>query len=284
MMKRRKSIPWTIFIFAIAVMALLWTLFPIYWMISTGLKTPLEVMNRPPSLWPVQPSLEGYAQIITGTVGVTPIYRFFINSVITSFATVFIATAFAVLAAYALSRLKFRFRKSVMMGVLMTQMFPMVVLLAPLYILYVRMDLLNTYRGLVLAFTSFALPFVIWMLKAFIDTIPQEIDQAAIVDGASTPRILWQITIPLIMPGIVATAVFAFLDAWNNLLFALTLVDEIGMRTLTPGLILAFDGEFKHDWSGMMATSSVVALPVVLVFILLQKYLIEGLTAGSVKD
>jgi multiple sugar transport system permease protein len=208
---------------------------------------------------------------------------FFMNSVINSIGTVLLAIVLAVLAAYALSRVKFRFRKAVSVGILTTQMFPLVVLLIPLYLLYKNPRLLNTYQGLILAFTSFTLPFSIWMLKGFIDSVPIEVEESAFMDGCTRLQILTRILLPLIIPGVVATGVFAFLDAWNNLLFPLMLVSKPSMKTLPPGMILAFAGEFKHDWGGMMATSVIVSLPVVVAFVLVQRFLVEGLTRGAIK-
>jgi multiple sugar transport system permease protein len=283
MMRRKNSTVFKIFLAAGTVLIFVWTLFPVVWMLSTSFKTPTAVFDKPPELIPRSPTISSYKKMVSGTVGVTPISRFFGNSVITSISTVAVATIFAILASFALSRLRFKLRGPVMLGILVTQMFPLVVLLTPLYILYMRLRLINTYLGLVIAFTSFTLPFSIWMLKGFVDTIPTELDEAAIIDGCGSFGVLGRIIVPLIRPGIMATAVFAFLDAWNNLLFPLTLVTDVSMKTLPPGMILAFGGEFKHDWSGMMATSALVALPVIAVFVILQRYLVEGLTAGSVK-
>ena len=283
MMHRKSSKIFKIFLLLGTVVILLWTLFPVFWMLSTSFKSATAVFDKPPEMFPSHPTLTAYKKMATGTVGVTPIMRFFANSVITSLSTVVVATIFAVLASFVLSRLRFRLRRPIMLGVLVTQMFPLVVLLTPLYILYMKLRLLNTYAGLVIAFTSFTLPFSIWMLKGFVDTIPTELDEAAIIDGCGHFGLLWRIIVPVITPGIMATAVFAFLDAWNNLLFPLTLMTDVSMKTLPPGMILAFGGEFKHDWSGMMATSALVALPVIVVFVVLQRYLVDGLTAGSVK-
>ncbi|AEF80261.1 carbohydrate ABC transporter permease [Leadbettera azotonutricia] len=284
MVRRKRSIGWNILLGAASLVIIGWTLFPVFWMLSTSFKNPTAVYANPPEIIPKEPSAAGYQRIATGTVGYTPISRFFLNSGIVALATVIIAIIAALLASYALSRLKFAFRKGVMIGVLVTQMFPLVVLLTPLYILYFRIHLINTYQGLVLAFTAFTLPFCIWMLKSFADTIPQELDEAAIIDGCTRMGILRQILIPLLVPGIIATGVFSFLDAWNNLLFPMTLTTDISMKTLPPGMIMAFGGEFKHDWGGMMAASVLVALPVVLILVFLQRYLVEGLTAGSIKE
>lgn len=280
MIKRRFSITWYVLVGAILAGTALWTFFPMYWMLATSLKENLDVFKLVPDLVPLNPTIDSYVRLAFGT---NPIYRYFFNSVITSLATVLIAVTLATFAGYALSRLRFRFRKSILIGVLVTQMFPLVVLLTPLYLFYVKAHLLNTYSGLVIAFTSFTIPFGIWMIKGFVDSVPVEIEEAAMVDGCSRLQAMFKVVLPLIIPGIVATGVFAFLDAWNNLLFPLTLVNDISMKTLPPGMILAFGGEFKHDWSGMMAASTIVSLPVIIAFVLLQKYLVEGLTGGAVK-
>ncbi len=280
MIRRRFSPYWTALVTFVVAISAIWTLFPMYWMLSTSLKENLEVFNVPPTIWPAHLTVTSYLNL---NGGITPISDFFKNSVITSFGTVVVAVVLAMFAGYALSRLRFRLRRTTLIGILMTQMFPLVVLLIPMYLIYVQAHLLNTYLGLVLAFTSFTLPFGIWMIKGFVDTVPVEIEEAAMVDGCNRFQAMRLVVFPLIIPGVVATAVFAFLDAWNNLLFPLTLVNEVTMKTLPPGMILAFGGEFKHDWSGMMAASTLVSIPVVIGFVLIQRYLVEGLTGGAVK-
>ncbi|MGI6286537.1 carbohydrate ABC transporter permease [Neomoorella humiferrea] len=280
MYRRRFSWGWNLTIWGTIIILLLWTLFPIYWMLSTSLKTNMDVFKLPPEFWPSHPTLDSYFNIFSGS---SPIVRFFYNSFITSVLTVLITIVLATLSGYALSRLKFRFREQILVSVLITQMFPLVVMLAPLYILYNKAHLLNTYTGMVIAFTSFALPFGIWMIKGFIDSVPVEIEEAAMVDGCSRLKAMWTVVLPLTLPGIVATGIFAFLDAWNNLLFPLTLTNDIMMKTLPAGMVLVFTGVFKHEWSGMMAASFISTLPVLILFVLLQRYLVEGLTGGAVK-
>ena len=277
---RRNKLPAIVIIVAILVVFLVWTLFPIYWMFITSIKETVHVFDLPPEIFPSSPTFEHYLGLDQGSIKVSV---FFMNSVINSIGTVLLAIVLAVLAAYALSRVKFRFRKAVSVGILTTQMFPLVVLLIPLYLLYKNLRLLNTYQGLILAFTSFTLPFSIWMLKGFIDSVPIEVEESAFMDGCTRLQILTKILLPLIIPGVVATGVFAFLDAWNNLLFPLMLVSQPSMKTLPPGMILAFAGEFKHDWGGMMATSVIVSLPVVVAFVVVQRFLVEGLTRGAIK-
>ena len=277
---RKASKIWKITIWSVIGAAIIWSIFPFYWMLSTALKTDLGVYAIPPELWPTEITFANFAKLFMRD---SLIVQFFINSLLTSLGTVAVTVILATFAGYALSRLRFRFRYNILIGILITQMFPMVVLLIPLYILYVKTHLLNTYLGLILAFTSFALPFGVWMIKGFIDSVPVEIEEAAMVDGCSRIKAMFKVVLPLAVPGIVATGIFAFLDAWNNLLFPLTLITELDMKTLPPGMILYFTGQLRTDWGGMMATSFFTTLPIVLIFILVQRYLVEGLTAGAVK-
>ncbi len=277
---RKATKVWKITIWSVVGVAIVWSLFPFYWMFSTSLKTDLGVYAIPPELFPSEVTMANFEKIFMRD---SLIVQFFINSLATSLGTVLVTVFLATFAGYALSRLRFKFRYNILIGVLITQMFPMVVLLIPLYILYVKAHLLNTYAGLILAFTSFALPFGVWMIKGFIDSVPVEIEEAAMVDGCSRIRAMFKVVLPLATPGIVATGIFAFLDAWNNLLFPLTLVTELPMKTLPPGMILYFTGQLRTDWGGMMATSFLTTLPIVLIFVLVQRYLVEGLTAGAVK-
>ncbi|MDR3078411.1 MAG: carbohydrate ABC transporter permease [Planctomycetota bacterium] len=277
----RKSGPaWKIVIWGVILGALIWTLFPFYWMISTSLKPDLDIYKVPPDLWPRVATLDNIRKLFWED---SLIPRFFLNSLGSAVATVIVTVTLSVFAGYALSRLRFRFRQQILIGVLVTQMFPMVVLLIPLYIFYLKAHLLNTWVGLVLAYTSFALPFGVWMIKGFIDSVPVEMEEAAMIDGCSRMGALFRIVVPMAMPGIVATGIFAFLDAWNNLLFPLTLINELEMKTLPPGMILYFMGQFRADWGGMMATSFLTTVPVVVIFVLVQRYLVAGLTAGAVK-
>jgi len=284
MMKRKMSnIGKVLFIVAVIIM-LCWTLFPMYWMLSTSLKPDIDLVKKPPDVWPNNLTLEHYRTVFNiAEGGVTPVVQFFINSVITSLSTVFLAIVLSIPAAYILSRYYFRLKKGILLGVLVTQMFPLVVLIIPLYILYLRLNLLNTYQGLIFAFVAFTTPFNIWMLKGYIDSVPREVDEAGKIDGCNQLQVLIKLILPVIKPGIVAVACFAFLDAWNNLLFPMSLVNKLTMKTLPAGMPILFAGDFKHDWGGMMATSVIVSVPVIVVFVLLQRYLVEGLTAGSVK-
>lgn len=280
MLKRKNSPIWNLMVVICLVIGLFWTFFPIYWMVVTSLKENLDVFNIPSKLWPDTPTLSSYKEVFFGS---SSIVKYFINSIITSIGTVFLAIVVSILAGYALSRLRFRFRKSILSGVLVIQMFPLVVLLIPLYLFFIKANLLNSYFGLILAFSTFTVPFGIWIIKGFVDTVPIEIEEAAKIDGCNRFQMIWKIVLPLIIPGIISVAVLAFMDAWNNLLFPLILTSETDMNTVTSGMTLAFTGELKNDWSGMMAASTSISIPVVLVFIFLQRYFVRGLTGGSVK-
>jgi len=277
---RKASTVWKITIWSVIAATIVWCIFPFYWMLSTSVKTDLGVYRIPPELWPTEFTLANFEKLFAYN---SMIPRFFWNSLATAIGTVLVTVVLASFAGYALSRLRFRFRYNILIAILVTQMFPMVVLLIPLYILYAKVELLNTWTGLILAYTSFALPFGVWMIKGFIDSVPLEIEEAAMMDGCGRVGAMFRVVLPLATPGIVATGIFAFLDAWNNLLFPLTLVTEIEMKTLPPGMILYFTGQLRTDWGGMMATSFLTTLPIVLIFALVQRYLVAGLTSGAVK-
>ena len=279
-MKTHNTILVRIIITLLLLLFFLWTMFPIYWMIITSIKPTLNIFDLPPTFVPLKPTLKHYQNLQSGSAKIT---IFFMNSVITSTATVVASLVVAFLAAYALSRLRFRFRRAISIGILSIEMFPLVVLLVPLYLLFKTLHLLNTYEGIILAFTSFTLPFSIWMLKGFIDSVPREIEESAHIDGCSRLQIISRIVLPLTTPGLAATSIYVFLDSWNNLLFPMMLTNRPSMKTLPPGMVLAFVGQYKHDWGGMMAASVIVSVPVVLAFALVQRYFIEGLTRGAVK-
>lgn len=166
---------------------------------------------------------------------------------------------------------------------LSAQMFPWALLLISLYIFYIKFRLLNTYFGLILAHTTFALPLTIWIIKGYFDTIPKELEESAYIDGCSRMRALVQVILPLAKPGVTAAGIYIFLFSWNDFLFGLTLTTQDTMRILSPGIVLQFVGEFEYRWVEMMASSLVVTLPIVILFLFFQKYFIQGLTAGAVK-
>jgi multiple sugar transport system permease protein len=208
---------------------------------------------------------------------------YFKNSLIVGICTTLLTLLAAVPAGYVLSRFRFRGARALLLVILATQMFPYVTILISLYTLFRQLHMLNTYPALVLSFTTFSLPFSIWMMKGFCDTLPTDLEDAARVDGAGRLRTLWTIVMPIIIPGVVAVGFFAFLNSWNELLYALTLTSSPDMRLIPPGFVLTYIGEFQDRWPDMMAASVVVSLPIVVLFTVFQKQLVSGLTAGAVK-
>lgn len=263
--------------FIVALLILL--LFPIFWMIISSVQPSSKLMNLPPEFLPSNPTFENYIKIISNV----KYLRYFGNSFITAGGTVFLCLCIAIPAGYAFSRYRFPLKSSIMTFLMSVQMFPIVVILISLYTFYMRWNLLSTYRGLILVDTAFALPLAINLMKSFFDTLPKSLDESATIDGAGRFRILWSILIPLVLPGLLAVGIYTFLNAWDDYLMALTIMQDTNMKTLTVGLAQSFLGEYAYDYGALMAFSLCGSLPVVMVFIFLQKYMISGLTAGAVK-
>jgi multiple sugar transport system permease protein len=274
---RRHALARSIQFIAIAI-ALLWSLAPVYWMLVTSFKTELEATRLDPTLWPLHPTFANYIGL-SGTS--LPFFAFFLNTVVSCLLTAVISLAIATPAAYALSRGRFLLRGPVSYGILIFRMLPLVVMLAPLYLLLMAAHLLDSTAGLVVGFTTFGLPFAVWMMKSFIDAVPIEIEEAARVDGYRRMEILLKVVLPLIVPGLLTTATFVFMEAWNNLIYPLTFMTSLSKQTLPAALVLTFTGQFKTDWGGMMAASTLTTLPLMIAFFAVQRSMVRGLTAGA---
>lgn len=255
-----------------------WTLWPLYWMLSTSLKTGQEATNLSPTVWPHAVTGANYGELFSSSL---PFWTYFANSAFTSVIAAVVAVLISTLAGYSFSRGGYRLGNASSVAVLATQMLPLVVLIGPLYLLLLRAHLLNTYLGLIIGYTTFAIPFGAWMMKGFFDGIPREIEESARVDGYSRLGILFRVVVPLSVPGLVTTGVFVFMNTWNNLLYPLTLINTNSMQTLPPGLLQSFTGTFKTDWGGMMAASMITSLPLIIAFFLVQRSMVRGLTAGA---
>jgi len=270
--------------FLLIVALVLLYLMPLYWMISTSLKLQPEIFRMPPTLIPETLTLENYAAIIAGTMAsAIPFLVYFKNSLFVAVFTVLATLALATPAAYAFSRVRFRGKRNLIYFVLVSQMLPVVLILIPLYQTFMRMRLLSTYPGLVLPYLMLTLPFSIWMLKGYFDSIPRELDEAARVDGCTKGQTMLRVILPNVTPGLTATAIVTFIMAWDEFIIALTIMDANRMRTLPVGMIQSFVGQFSMKWGEMMAASVVTTIPVVIIFVFLSKYLIGGLIAGAVK-
>lgn len=258
------------------------TLVPIYVMLTSALK-PLKDVQAGFRWWPSNLTVQPFIDI-WDTV---PLGRYFINSLIVSGVAALLSVTVAIFAAYAVSRFRFRGRGTFSITVLSTQMFPGILFLLPLFLIYVNIgkltgiDLYGTRTGLILTYLTFSLPFSIWMLVGYFDSIPRGLDEAAAVDGCGPLRTLLQVVLPTALPGVVAVTVYAFMTAWGEVLFASVLTSEKS-RTLAVGL-QGYSTQNEVYWNQVMAASLVVSVPVVVGFLLLQRQFVAGLTAGAVK-
>ena len=253
---------------------------PIFWMVSTSLKTSPEVFKWPPSIIPQNPVLDSYRELF---VPENRYFQFFRNSLVVSAAATAITLMAAILSGYGLSRFKFKGRAAILVFFLITQMFPFSLVLLTLFLFFSKLHILNSYFGLIFAFVGISLAFSIWMLKSYFDTIPYELEEAAVIDGSGRFGTLFRIILPLIGPGAIATAIFIFITSWNEYLLAATLAMSEKVRTLPPGLSMSYMSFVKISWNGLMAASVVASLPSVVIFALLQRWFIQGLAAGAVK-
>lgn len=280
-MNKKKVLSMVLFVLIVSLLLL--TLFPILWMISTSFKTPGEVYSYPPKLLPNSLNLLGYNKLFVTT---SRSFKFLSwvrsSSIVAIFSTIF-SLAIASLGGYGLSRFKFRGKKALMYSVLMTQVLPGALLLVPLYTIMGGFNLLDSLFGLILANVTFAVPFCTWMLKGFFDGIPSSLDEAACIDGAGKFTTFYKVILPLTIPGLVATGIFSFITGWNEYLFASVFIRSYDKWTLPVG-IASLSGQYSTDWATIMAGSFFITLPVVVLFLVFQKYLVSGMTAGAVKQ
>ena len=266
-------------IWVFLILVCIYCLIPFAWMLSTSLKTEAEAFRIPPTWIPLEPTIDSYIGIwVRKNFGI-----YFLNSTIISLATAILSTFFGALAGYGFSRFLFRGRKFLIGFFLATQMLPGVLLVGPYFKILSRFGLYDTRTGLIIAFLTICLPFSTWMMKGFIDKVPVELDQSAMVDGCSRIGLFFKIVLPIVAPGMVATILFAFLLAWGDLLWALCLTSSENMITVTLGIARTV-GEFRIIWPMLMAGSLVGGMPAILLYIFLQRLLVQGLTAGAVKE
>jgi len=260
------------------------TLFPIYWMVITSVKPRVDFFKLPPDWIPkTLTSDHYYAVLASGMGGQLNFLNYFKNSVIVCGIVVILTLILAIPAGYAFSRFRFGGRRTLLNLVLVSQMLPIVMLLIPFYIAFRKLGLLNTYASVVFPYLVFTLPFSMWMLKGYFDTIPRALEEAAMIDGCGRVEAMRRVLLPNITPGLIATSIVAFIMAWDEFIIALTLLVSDNMRTLPPGIIMSFVGEFEIRWGDMMAASMIITIPVMLASAFLHRHLVRGLTAGAVK-
>ena len=264
--------------YASMIVVAAFALFPIYYLVITSLKTREEIYSRTPDLWPNHPNWHEYSSVLgEGHVG-----RALVNSLIVASGTMVICLIVGALAAYALARWRFKITHLLLMAVLMTQMFPLVVLVIPLFVIMRKADLLGTYWSLIITYLAFSVPLAIWVMRSFILTIPEELEYAARIDGATRIGAMIRVVLPLAAPGLATVAVLAFLEGWKEFLLALTFLNDENKKTM-PLVLQSFVGRGDVDWAKVMATSVLYTLPVAIVFVVLRKHLMTARTAGAVK-
>lgn len=254
-------------------------LFPLYWMFVTSLKPNIEIYKVPPKLFPVGFFTGHYADVLSSIHFLRYLWNNFFVSAMTTTIGLFSAT----LAGYSFSRYPNRVTTVVSFGLLSTQMFPVIGIVIALYTLYLSVSLLDTHTGLIFALVATTVPFATWMLKGFFDEMPKSIEESAHVDGAGRFTVLFRIAVPLAKPGLLAAGLYSFMLAWDDFLFALTLIRTDALRTLSVGISLRYLGEVSYDWGQVTTVSVFGTIPMFILFFIFQKYLVEGLTAGAVK-
>jgi ABC-type glycerol-3-phosphate transport system permease component len=252
--------------------------FPFFWMASTSFKPPAEVFAQPPAFIPQDPTWENFSRLFTAT----NFLIYFKNSLIVSGLAVLLTMIVSAAGAYSLTRFSYFGREKIAGLILCTYMLAPIMVVIPFFILVKKIGIENTHFALVLAFTSFCLPFTLWLMRAFFTTIPLELEEAALVDGAGRVRALIYVVLPLALPGIIATSIFTFILAWNDYIFTRILITSDELKTLPVGVQDLFNSALI-DWGLIMAAGMMITIPALLFFLSVQRYLIRGWGAGGVK-
>jgi len=274
---RRRAAHAAIYTILVAVTAIM--LFPVAWMLTVSVRPNVEVMKIPPQWIPTVFTLAPYAKVL----GSTRYLRTFLNSYVIALVVTAFSLVIGALAAYALARFRFKGQRAVIMFLIITQMFPLVLLCIPYFRLVVQLGLYDTLTALIVVYTTFTLPFCILMLRSYFAQIPKDMEEAAMVDGCSRLGAIARTLLPMSFPALVGAGLYTFLLAWNEFLFAVVLIESWGKRVITIA-IYSLLAEFVTEWSMMMAFSVLASAPLVIVFIFLQRYVVQGMTAGAIKS
>lgn len=262
----------------LVVIISVYALLPVLWGLSTSFKTDVEVYSLSPSFIPENPTLDNYRQVF----GDRDMMCYLRNTVIVAITSTFISVLVALFGAYGFSRFKFPGRAGLLYSILFTRVLPRVCLLVPFYITLSNLKLVNTYQGLILVYLIIGMPITIWLLKGYIDALPEEVEEAAQIDGCNSPQVLFKIVVPMIAPALASISMFAFILAWNEFLFPLLIAKDTSTRPISVGLAFYID-EVGIQWGPMLAASMIMSAPAIAVFSYAQKYIIAGLSEGAVK-
>ncbi|PJI40321.1 carbohydrate ABC transporter permease [Ferrovibrio sp.] len=261
----------------LSVIIVVAALFPIFWGLMTSLKPTRDIVQFPPSLLPATVTFEHYVTIFKAGA-----FGFLLNSLLVSAGTVVICLGIGALAAYGLARFEFPGKRAVMVAIIAVMSIPVASLLIPTYTLIAEIGLVNTHIGLILVYSAYQLPIVIWILAAYYQSLPIELEWSAMMDGYSRLQALWKVVLPLSRPGLIAAGLFVVVFAWNDFVVAVTLLSSEETRTLPIG-IYNFLGFYGREWGPLLAASMVSTIPLLVVFVILQRYFMAGMTNGSVK-
>jgi ABC-type glycerol-3-phosphate transport system permease component len=264
--------------YALAAIFVIAAVFPFAWMLISSIKTKQDLFTVPPHWFPTSPTLSNYATVLYDS----NIPRYFLNSTIIALGSTVTALMLAIAAAYGFARFRFAGKRVFQAAILVGQLLPTATIIVPLYIALSNLGLLNTYFGLILVYLIITLPLCVWMLIGYFRAIPIDLEEAAIIDGASRITVLLRILLPLSVPGIVAVAVYSFVVTWNEFIFALVFATDSTVKTLPIGLS-EFSAEFNVDWGAVMAASAVMTIPIALLFLAMQNLFVGGLTSGATK-
>lgn len=258
-------------------------LFPVYWMIISSFKPNAEIFAKVPTFFPHSFTLDAYTSQVGASANTgSNIYRSFLNSTIISVSAMLLSCVLAIPASYGLARFRMKGSRAFILLFLITQMLPATLTLTPLYLIYNKCNIIDTYFAPILSDATIGIPFVILTLRPYFLSLPKELEDSAKIDGCTTFTAFVKIMLPISYPGIIMCAVFSFLFAWGDLAYSLTFVTSENMRSMTAG-IYNFIGKYGIQWNCIMAYGTVITLPVLIIFIFLQKYIVSGLTNGAVK-
>lgn len=267
-----------LWVYGLAALLLTICAFPLVWMVITSIKPDHEILTRVPRLIPSELTFDAYVRLFTRTNFGT----YFYNSILVAGSATVLTVAIGTLAAYGITRFRFHGRELISTTMLFTYMFAPIMIVVPFYIMMRAAGLVNSHLGLILAYSTFSLPFSMWLLRSFFQSIPLDLEEAAMTDGASRPQAVLFVIVPMALPGVIAVAIFTFIVAWNDYLFARVLISSDSLKTLPVGINDIYTATVT-DWGMMMAAGVVITMPALVFFVLVQRYLIAGWGAGGVK-
>lgn len=277
MRSAKKKVFWG-FVYLLCLLFIAFALLPYFWILSTSLKTESATYAKIPSFIPNPVTFANYDQIFHDR----NILSYFKNTIVIALLSTGISVVVAVFGAYGFSRFRFPGRTPLLFSILFTRVLPRVSLLVPFYVILSKLSLINTYQGIILVYLIIGMPVTIWLLKGYIDALPYEVEEAAVVDGCNPMQVLFRIVIPMVAPAIASIAMFAFILAWNEFLFPLLIAKDSSTRPISVGLAFFID-DVNVQWGALMAASILMSIPAIVAFSFAQRYIIKGLSEGAVK-